>query len=92
MSAIRHADGGTLFWTKWPTCPFHAGQTLARDSRKAVRRIGDATEQPVDVRIVCATHKTSKPLSKAAHSAKTCITVSMSSASICRPCVKCAKI
>lgn len=24
---------------------------------KAVRRIGDATEQPVDVRIVCATHK-----------------------------------
>ena len=58
---------------------------------KAVRRIGDARETFVDVRIICATHKTSKHSSKAAHSVKTYTTASTSLPCICRPCAKCAK-
>lgn len=58
MSAIRHADGGTLFLDEVADLPLSMQVKLLRAiQEKAVRRIGDATEQPVDVRIVCATHK-----------------------------------
>ena len=55
---FRHADGGTLFLDEVADLPLSMQVKLLRAIQvKAVRRIGDATEQPVDVRIVCATHK-----------------------------------
>ena len=55
---FRHADGGTLFLDEVADLPLSMQVKLLRAiQEKAVRRIGDATEQPVDVRIVCATHK-----------------------------------
>ena len=50
LGFFQHADGGTLFLDEVADLP------LAMQV-KAVRRIGDAKETPVDVRIICATHK-----------------------------------
>lgn len=55
---FRHADGGTLFLDEVADLPLSMQVKLLRAiQEKAVRRIGDTAEQPVDVRIVCATHK-----------------------------------
>lgn len=81
------------FWTKWPTCPFPCrSNSCARFKKKPCAVSATRPSSPSMSASSAPPTKTSKPLSKAAHSAKTCITVSMSSASICRPCVKCAKI
>ena len=55
---FRHADGGTLFLDEVADLPLAMQVKLLRAiQEKAVRRIGDAKETPVDVRIICATHK-----------------------------------
>ncbi|MGF6148584.1 Transcriptional regulatory protein ZraR [Kingella potus] len=58
MGFFQHADGGTLFLDEVADLPLAMQVKLLRAiQEKAVRRIGDAKETPVDVRIVCATHK-----------------------------------
>ncbi|QEY25179.1 sigma-54-dependent transcriptional regulator [Neisseria zalophi] len=55
---FQHADGGTLFLDEVADLPLSMQVKLLRAiQEKAVRRIGDARETYVDVRIVCATHK-----------------------------------
>lgn len=55
---FQHADGGTLFLDEVADLPLSMQVKLLRAiQEKAVRRIGDARETFVDVRIVCATHK-----------------------------------
>ena len=77
LGFFQHADGGTLFLDEVADLPLAMQVKLLRAiQEKAVRRIGDARETSVDVRIICATHKTSKLWLKAAHSVRTCITAS----------------
>ena len=55
---FQAADGGTLFLDEVADLPLHMQVKLLRAiQEKAVRKIGDQREMPVDVRIVCATHK-----------------------------------
>ncbi|STZ76933.1 sigma-54-dependent transcriptional regulator [Bergeriella denitrificans] len=55
---FQHADGGTLFLDEVADLPLAMQVKLLRAiQEKAVRRIGEAQETKVDVRIVCATHK-----------------------------------
>ena len=55
---FRHADGGTLFLDEVADLPLAMQVKLLRAiQEKAVRRIGDAQEVKVDVRIISATHK-----------------------------------
>lgn len=58
MGFFQHADGGTLFLDEVADLPLAMQVKLLRAiQEKAVRRLGDARETQVDVRIVCATHK-----------------------------------
>lgn len=58
LGFFQHADGGTLFLDEVADLPLAMQVKLLRAiQEKAVRRIGDARETPVDVRIICATHK-----------------------------------
>ena len=58
LGFFQHADGGTLFLDEVADLPLAMQVKLLRAiQEKAVRRIGDAKETPVDVRIICATHK-----------------------------------
>ncbi|WP_165009079.1 sigma-54-dependent transcriptional regulator [Neisseria yangbaofengii] len=58
LGFFQHADGGTLFLDEVADLPLAMQVKLLRAiQEKAVRRIGDARESFVDVRIVCATHK-----------------------------------
>ena len=58
LGFFQHADGGTLFLDEVADLPLAMQVKLLRAiQEKAVRRIGDAQEVKVDVRIVCATHK-----------------------------------
>lgn len=58
LGFFQHADGGTLFLDEVADLPLAMQVKLLRAiQEKAVRRIGDARETFVDVRIVCATHK-----------------------------------
>ena len=58
LGFIQHADGGTLFLDEVADLPLAMQVKLLRAiQEKAVRRIGDAHETQIDVRIVCATHK-----------------------------------
>ncbi|QEY23725.1 sigma-54-dependent transcriptional regulator [Neisseria animalis] len=55
---FQYADGGTLFLDEVADLPLAMQVKLLRAiQEKAVRRIGDAQETAVDVRIICATHK-----------------------------------
>lgn len=55
---FQAADGGTLFLDEVADLPLNMQVKLLRAiQEKAVRRIGDQTENPVDVRLICATHK-----------------------------------
>ena len=55
---FQAADGGTLFLDEVADLPLAMQVKLLRAiQEKAVRRIGDARETFVDVRIICATHK-----------------------------------
>lgn len=52
------ADGGTLFLDEVADLPLPMQVKLLRAiQEKAVRPVGDAREQVVDVRVLCATHK-----------------------------------
>ena len=58
LGFFQHADGGTLFLDEVADLPLAMQVKLLRAiQEKAVRRIGEATEKTVDVRIICATHK-----------------------------------
>lgn len=55
---FQAAHGGTLFLDEVADLPLSMQVKLLRViQEKAVRRIGENTETPVDVRIICATHK-----------------------------------
>jgi two-component system, NtrC family, response regulator PilR len=55
---FRAADGGTLFLDEIADLPLHMQVKLLRAiQEKAVRPVGEAREQTVDVRILSATHK-----------------------------------
>lgn len=52
------ANGGTLFLDEVADLPLHMQVKLLRAiQEKKVRKVGSATEEPVDVRIVSATHR-----------------------------------
>lgn len=66
MGFFQHAHGGTLFLDEVADLPLGMQVKLLRAiQEKAVRRIGDAQETRVDVRIVCATHKNLEALVEA---------------------------
>ncbi len=55
---FQAANGGTLFLDEVADLPLQMQVKLLRAiQEKAVRRVGEQKEQPVDVRILCATHK-----------------------------------
>ncbi len=55
---FQAADGGTLFLDEVADLPLPMQVKLLRAiQEKAVRPLGDAREQRVDVRVLCATHK-----------------------------------
>jgi two-component system response regulator PilR (NtrC family) len=55
---FQAADGGTLFLDEVADLPLHMQVKLLRAiQEKAVRPVGAATEIPIDVRILSATHK-----------------------------------
>src|SRR5439155_9747468 len=56
--AFEQADGGTLFLDEVGELPLSMQPKLLRAiESRTVRRLGDATQQRVDVRIVSATHR-----------------------------------
>ncbi|OAM28510.1 MULTISPECIES: sigma-54-dependent transcriptional regulator [Eikenella] len=58
LGFFQHAHGGTLFLDEVADLPLHMQVKLLRAiQEKAVRRIGDAQEVKVNVRIISATHK-----------------------------------
>lgn len=58
LGFFQHAHGGTLFLDEVADLPLAMQVKLLRAiQEKAVRRIGDAHETKVDVRIISATHK-----------------------------------
>ncbi|MCS6947283.1 MAG: sigma-54 dependent transcriptional regulator, partial [Steroidobacteraceae bacterium] len=55
---VQSAEGGTLFLDEVADLPLHMQVKLLRlIQEKTVRPVGEAQEQPVDVRILSATHK-----------------------------------
>jgi two-component system, NtrC family, response regulator PilR len=55
---IQSAEGGTLFLDEIADLPLHMQVKLLRViQEKTVRPVGEAREQPIDVRILSATHK-----------------------------------
>lgn len=55
---FQAASGGTLFLDEVADLPLHMQVKLLRAiQEKKVRKVGSATEEPVDVRIVSATHR-----------------------------------
>jgi len=58
IGLIQSAEGGTLFLDEVADLPLHMQVKLLRViQEKSVRPVGDRREQPVDVRILSATHK-----------------------------------
>ncbi|MCL2872492.1 MAG: sigma-54 dependent transcriptional regulator [Betaproteobacteria bacterium] len=63
---FQAANNGTLFLDEVADLPLTMQVKLLRAiQEKTVRRIGSQTEEPVDVRIICATHKKLAPLVEA---------------------------
>jgi two-component system, NtrC family, response regulator PilR len=55
---VRSAEGGTLFLDEVADLPLHMQVKLLRViQEKAVRAIGDQREEPVDLRVLSATHR-----------------------------------
>ena len=55
---FREADGGTLFLDEVADLPLHMQVKLLRAiQEKTVRPVGESRELPVNVRILCATHR-----------------------------------
>ncbi|SAY51668.1 sigma-54-dependent transcriptional regulator [Neisseria weaveri] len=66
LGFFQHAHGGTLFLDEVADLPLSMQVKLLRAiQEKAVRRIGEANETSVDVRIICATHKNLEKLVEA---------------------------
>jgi two-component system response regulator PilR (NtrC family) len=60
---FQAADGGTLFLDEVADLPLTMQVKLLRViQEKRVRKVGATTEEPVDVRIICATHQNLKAL------------------------------
>ena len=60
---FQAANGGTLFLDEVADLPLaDAGQTAARHPGKACAPVGATTEEPVNVRIICATHQNLRQL------------------------------
>jgi two-component system response regulator PilR (NtrC family) len=58
VGLVQTAEGGTLFLDEVADLPLHMQVKLLRViQEKAIRPVGQATEIPVDVRILSATHK-----------------------------------
>ena len=58
LGLIQAAEGGTLFLDEVADLPLHMQVKLLRViQEKSVRPVGEAREQPIDVRILSATHK-----------------------------------
>lgn len=58
IGLFQQADGGTLFLDEVADLPLAMQVKLLRAiQEKTVRAIGDTKEVPVDIRIICATHK-----------------------------------
>jgi two-component system response regulator PilR (NtrC family) len=58
VGLVQTAEGGTLFLDEVADLPLHMQVKLLRViQEKTIRQIGQATELPVDVRILSATHK-----------------------------------
>ena len=55
---FQAASGGTLFLDEIAELPLHTQVLLLRAiQEKRVRKVGSTSEEPVDVRIICATHQ-----------------------------------
>jgi two-component system response regulator PilR (NtrC family) len=55
---VQNAEGGTLFLDEVADLPLHMQVKLLRViQEKTVRPIGESQEQPIDVRVLSATHK-----------------------------------
>src|SRR5574343_1158414 len=60
---FQAAHGGTLFLDEVADLPLQMQVKLLRAiQEKRVRKVGSVTEEPVDVRIICATHKNLRDL------------------------------
>ena len=60
---FQAASGGTLFLDEVADLPLAMQVKLLRAiQEKRVRKVGSVTEEPVDVRIICATHKNLREL------------------------------
>ncbi len=60
---FQNADGGTLFLDEIADLPLHMQVKLLRAiQEKRIRPIGAQQELPIDVRIICATHKNLRQL------------------------------
>ena len=58
IGLVQSAEGGTLFLDEVADLPLHLQVKLLRVlQEKAIRRVGDTVETPVDVRVVSATHR-----------------------------------
>jgi two-component system, NtrC family, response regulator PilR len=64
---VQNAEGGTLFLDEVADLPLHMQVKLLRViQEKRVRPIGESNEQPIDVRVLSATHKNLSALVAAA--------------------------
>jgi len=60
---FEHADGGTLFLDEIGELRFSLQAKLTRAlEERAIRRVGDVAERPIDVRLIAATHRDLKSM------------------------------
>ena len=58
IGKFEQANGGTLFLDEIGNIPLHLQAKLLRVlQNRAVTRVGDTKERPIDIRLVCATNK-----------------------------------
>jgi len=58
VGAIEASDGGTVFLDEMGELPLPLQPRLLRVlESKTIRRVGETTSRPVDVRFICATHR-----------------------------------